>query len=94
MTEQRIASTAEFADVRGFSFCLQHTSTNIDCVQLFRASSQRRAVGAHAMNAESSRSHVCCTILMKQTEEGLGGRCCKFHLVDLAGSEMVRNILV
>ncbi|XP_026478055.1 chromosome-associated kinesin KIF4A-like [Ctenocephalides felis] len=58
----------------------------LDC--LVRGS-HRRAVGATAMNSQSSRSHAIFTIHIQQQkisdENSLTS--CKFHLVDLAGSE-------
>lgn len=49
---------------------------------------KKRVVGAHSMNAVSSRSHLCCVVSLsiKQGERLLHS---KMHLVDLAGSEMV-----
>jgi hypothetical protein len=76
-------------------------------LQLFSSAATRRAVGSHAMNAESSRSHLCCTLTVRQpgpvtaAAAGAGAEAgvmsSKFHLVDLAGSEMVpccRNAVI
>jgi kinesin family member 4 len=51
--------------------------------------SLRRATGATAMNAESSRSHAIFTLILRTAEKGdeKSATTSKFHLVDLAGSE-------
>lgn len=47
---------------------------------------RRRSVGGHAMNADSSRSHLCCIISLLQFTATLGQRIAsKIYLVDLAG---------
>ncbi|XP_026478674.1 chromosome-associated kinesin KIF4A-like [Ctenocephalides felis] len=56
----------------------------LDC--LVRGS-HRRAVGATAMNSQSSRSHAIFTIHIQQQKISDDLTSCKFHLVDLAGSE-------
>lgn len=50
--------------------------------------SMGRAVGATAMNSQSSRSHAVFTINIKSTKLGTEGEStnAKFHLVDLAGN--------
>eukprot|EP00595_Chromulina_sp_UTEXLB2642_P000751 CAMPEP_0196763324 /NCGR_PEP_ID=MMETSP1095-20130614/3848_1 /TAXON_ID=96789 ORGANISM="Chromulina nebulosa, Strain UTEXLB2642" /NCGR_SAMPLE_ID=MMETSP1095 /ASSEMBLY_ACC=CAM_ASM_000446 /LENGTH=433 /DNA_ID=CAMNT_0042116253 /DNA_START=661 /DNA_END=1962 /DNA_ORIENTATION=+ len=59
-----------------------------DVMKIFAKGSQRRATAATKMNAESSRSHLICSLVVKltnrrsqQTSTG------KLTLVDLAGSE-------
>lgn len=51
--------------------------------------SSDRAVGATAMNAQSSRSHAIFTITVQKTpkDNSESATIAKFHLVDLAGSE-------
>lgn len=53
---------------------------------------KKRATGSHAMNAESSRSHLVTILSVRQTKSHSGERVSsKIHLIDLAGSEMVRK---
>lgn len=69
------------------------------------AAMKKRIVGAHNMNAVSSRSHLCCVVslsILQQGGSGMDGSgadkagekriSSKMHLVDLAGSEMVYTI--
>ena len=52
---------------------------------------KKRASGSHAMNLESSRSHLVCIMNLRQSRPHAGQRISsKIHLIDLAGSEMVR----
>lgn len=50
---------------------------------------KRRVVGAHSMNAVSSRSHLCCVVSLSAAYGGEHRMNSKLHLVDLAGSETV-----
>ncbi|KAL3674639.1 hypothetical protein V7S43_000580 [Phytophthora oleae] len=64
--------------------------------ELLRAGALARATASTSMNAQSSRSHAICTIVMEHhdvraAEGGTETRFSKFHLVDLAGSERVRR---
>ncbi|KAK1947353.1 Chromosome-associated kinesin KIF4 [Phytophthora citrophthora] len=64
--------------------------------KLLRAGALARATASTSMNAQSSRSHAICTIVMEHhdvqaAEGGTETRFSKFHLVDLAGSERVRR---
>lgn len=53
---------------------------------------KKRATGSHAMNLESSRSHLVCIMNLRQSRPHAGQRIfSKIHLIDLAGSEMVRK---
>lgn len=53
---------------------------------------KKRATGSHAMNMESSRSHLVCIMNLRQSKPHAGQRISsKVHLIDLAGSEMVRK---
>ena len=55
---------------------------------------KRRTIASHAMNIESSRSHLCCIVTVKQRLQGDEVRITsKLHLVDLAGSEMVLYVM-
>lgn len=66
------------------------TTTNAeDCLGCLMQASKRRAVGATAMNATSSRSHAIFTITLKKIDKSnpSAATSAKFHLVDLAGSE-------
>lgn len=57
--------------------------------------SSDRAVGATAMNAQSSRSHAIFTITVQKTprDNPEGATIAKFHLVDLAGSERSKKTM-
>jgi len=64
--------------------------TPADVMQIFAKGSARRTTTATAMNAESSRSHLICTLVVRlknrrTSVESVG----KLTLVDLAGSERV-----
>jgi hypothetical protein len=53
--------------------------------------STRRATASTQMNAESSRSHLICTLIVKLTNRRSGAQNIgKLTLVDLAGSEVRR----
>lgn len=52
---------------------------------------KRRTVADNNVNQQSSRSHMCCIITVRQSTEGLR-RVSKIHLIDLAGSEMVNYL--
>ena len=56
---------------------------------------RNRAVGAHAMNANSSRSHtLLCVRVRRDLREDAGVVCSthgKINFVDLAGSEMTKR---
>mmetsp|Transcript_15844 Transcript_15844/g.43360 ORF Transcript_15844/g.43360 Transcript_15844/m.43360 type:complete len:766 (+) Transcript_15844:68-2365(+) len=55
---------------------------------------QRRATGAHAMNAKSSRSHFICTLKIESTCETTGAtEQGKLVLCDLAGAERIKMTL-
>ena len=69
------------------------TEVNISSLQEFTSFLQqglkRRVTGSHGMNSESSRSHLCCSLTIKQ-QKNIGGKISsKLHLIDLAGSELV-----
>jgi len=56
------------------------------------SASKKRVTGSHAMNKESSRSHLVCILTLRQSRPQAGTRVfSKLHLIDLAGSEMVRK---
>ncbi|XP_026725154.1 kinesin-like protein KIF12 [Trichoplusia ni] len=74
----------------------------VDCEQLddlfavLEEGMRNRAVGAHAMNAHSSRSHtVLCVRVRRDIREHASGVTCSTHgkinFVDLAGSEMTKR---
>ena len=50
---------------------------------------KRRVTGGHKMNQESSRSHLCCMIFVRQLTANGARINSKIHLIDLAGSELV-----
>ena len=62
---------------------------------LLRSGAAHRAVGATAMNAASSRSHLVFTLSLQAVHESEDGikrvRSSQLHLVDLAGSERQRD---
>ena len=64
--------------------------TDAEFMKLLNAGLKKRVVGDHLMNAESSRSHLCCVLNIRQLREGRRIKS-KIHLIDLAGSEMVRK---
>lgn len=79
-------------------------TTQAEFATLLQTGLKRRVTASHAMNAESSRSHLCVTIYLKQQQtvtNSNGGNASKgkvssklsskMHLIDLAGSELVRK---
>jgi hypothetical protein len=61
-----------------------------DVMKIFAKGSQRRTTASTQMNAESSRSHLICCLIVKLTNRRTGGQSVgKLTLVDLAGSERV-----
>ncbi|KAG7385416.1 hypothetical protein PHYPSEUDO_001545 [Phytophthora pseudosyringae] len=75
----------------------EHVVDSTDqAADLLHSGALHRATASTSMNAQSSRSHAICTILMEHhgvsaAEGGTETRFSKFHLVDLAGSERVRR---
>lgn len=57
-----------------------------DVLKMFEEGKKIRVIGAHAMNATSSRSHAVFTIYYKEIGKGKAIQS-KFNIVDLAGSE-------
>ena len=67
-------------------------TTEAQFAELLQAALKKRATGSHAMNAESSRSHLVTILTLRQTKPSTGQRVSsKIHIIDLAGSEMVRK---
>ncbi|CAG9315273.1 unnamed protein product [Blepharisma stoltei] len=67
-----------------------YVSTGEEVHELMKYGHQTRAVGAHRMNNESSRSHLIFSIAVSQTStEDFTTKVGKLHLIDLAGSEKV-----
>eukprot|EP01038_Epipyxis_sp_PR26KG_P009321 gene9321-12558_t len=61
-----------------------------DVMKIFAAGSARRTTASTQMNAESSRSHLICSLVVKLTNRRSGNQSIgKLTLVDLAGSERV-----
>ena len=61
-----------------------------DVMKIFADGSSRRATASTQMNAESSRSHLICSLVVKLTNRRTGNTAFgKLTLVDLAGSERV-----
>eukprot|EP00606_Chrysophyceae_sp_TOSAG23-5_P001040 GSChrysophyteH2.ASY1.ANO1.374.1 assembled CDS len=61
-----------------------------DVMQIFARGSARRTTASTQMNAESSRSHLICTLVARLKNRRTGVECIgKLTLVDLAGSERV-----
>lgn len=59
---------------------------------MFHRGLEQRAVAAHAMNAESSRSHVLFTVYVtREVEEGEGQVVSKLHFCDLGGCERLKK---
>lgn len=58
---------------------------------------RNRAVGVHAMNDNSSRSHTILTVHITSEQQAEGGvflsKHGKFNFVDLAGSELTKKTL-
>jgi hypothetical protein len=60
-----------------------------DVMKIFARGSGRRATASTQMNAESSRSHLICSLVVKLTNRRSGTQSVgKLTLVDLAGSEV------
>ena len=63
--------------------------TPADVMKIFALGSSRRTTASTQMNAESSRSHLICSLVVKQTNRKTGvTHVGKLTLVDLAGSEV------
>jgi hypothetical protein len=61
----------------------------VDVMRIFAKGSARRTTASTQMNAESSRSHLICAIVVKMTNRRSGLLTMgKLTLVDLAGSEV------
>ena len=61
-----------------------------DVMKIFAKGSSRRTTASTQMNAESSRSHLICSLVVKLTNRNSGTQTSgKLTLVDLAGSERV-----
>lgn len=69
--------------------------TIVETTNCLMQGSSDRAVGATAMNAQSSRSHAIFTITVQKTpkDNPESATIAKFHLVDLAGSERSKKTL-
>eukprot|EP00435_Cladocopium_sp_Y103_P011131 s3635_g2.t3 len=64
----------------------------IELQAVFHRGLEQRAVAAHAMNAESSRSHVLFTVYVtREVEEGEGQVVSKLHFCDLGGCERLKK---
>lgn len=60
-----------------------------DVMRIFAKGSSRRTTASTQMNAESSRSHLICCLVVKLTNRRSGAKTTgKLTLVDLAGSEV------
>jgi hypothetical protein len=60
-----------------------------DVMRIFARGSARRTTASTQMNAESSRSHLICSLVVKMTNNRTGTVSIgKLTLVDLAGSEV------
>jgi hypothetical protein len=67
--------------------------TPADVMRIFALGSARRTTASTQMNAESSRSHLICALVVKQTNRRTGvTHVGKLTLVDLAGSEVNINL--
>ena len=65
-------------------------TTPSDVMKIFEAGSSRRTTASTQMNAESSRSHLICSLVVKLTNRRTNATTFgKLTLVDLAGSERV-----
>lgn len=63
-----------------------------DVMKIFAKGSSRHTTASTQMNAESSRSHLVCSLVVKLTNRRSGIQSIgKLMLVDLAGSERVRK---
>jgi hypothetical protein len=69
---------------------IMEAKTPQDVMQIFARGSSRRTTASTQMNAESSRSHLICTLVARLKNRRTGVECIgKLTLVDLAGSERV-----
>jgi hypothetical protein len=69
---------------------VMNAETPGDVMKIFAKGSSRRATSATKMNAESSRSHLICSLVIKMKNRRSGKETIgKLTLVDLAGSERV-----
>jgi hypothetical protein len=60
-----------------------------DVIKILAKGSSRRTTASTQMNAESSRSHLICSLVVKLTNKRSGAQSVgKLTLVDLAGSEV------
>lgn len=60
-----------------------------DVMKIFARGSSRRTTASTQMNAESSRSHLICSLVVRLTNKRTGKESIgKLTLVDLAGSEV------
>lgn len=66
------------------------TATNpAEVMKIFAKGSARRTTASTQMNAESSRSHLICSLTIKLINKRTGSQSVgKLTLVDLAGSEV------
>lgn len=71
---------------------IRSASTANEVMQIFAEGSARRKVASTQMNAESSRSHLICSLVTNITSKRSGKKTSgKLTLVDLAGSERVEK---
>jgi len=64
----------------------------IELQAVFQRGLEQRAVAAHAMNAESSRSHVLFTVyVIREAEPGEVVQVSKLHFCDLGGCERLKK---
>lgn len=69
---------------------VESASTPSEVMQIFAEGSARRKVASTQMNAESSRSHLVCSLVVNIVSKNSGKKTTgKLTLVDLAGSERV-----
>ncbi|KAJ8614556.1 hypothetical protein CTAYLR_000875 [Chrysophaeum taylorii] len=81
-TKLEIQTASGHCEVPGLE---RHAVASVDDVEaLISRGASNRAVGAHDVNAQSSRSHQIVTLYVKATNSNVAA---KLHLVDLAGSE-------
>ena len=70
--------------------CVMTAQTPADVMRIFARGSAMRTTASTQMNAESSRSHLICSLVVKLTNRRTGTESIgKLTLVDLAGSERV-----
>jgi hypothetical protein len=63
--------------------------TRVNAMSLLSPGSARRTTASTQMNAESSRSHLICSLVVRLTNKRTGKESLgKLTLVDLAGSEV------